>query len=74
MRRLLPVAVGYGAGQLVWLGLWMATGLIGGDDCERRSCNFVGEAAAGATGELVFGVTFAAFAVAVSVAVWRGFR
>jgi hypothetical protein len=74
MRALLRVAVGLVTAAVVYLVLAATIIAIGGSECDRGDCNFIGDVAAGGTGRWLFGLGVLAVAIAVGTAAARAIR
>ena len=74
MKVLLRVVIGLVTAAVVYAGFSFLTLVIGGTECDRGDCNFVGDAAADDLGRWLFGVGFLAVAVALGVSAARGIR
>jgi hypothetical protein len=74
VRPLLRFVVGLVTIPLVYLVLAFSTLAVGGSDCDRGDCNFIGDAAAGGTGRWLFAVGFFVAAVAVGITAARSVR
>jgi hypothetical protein len=67
MNVVLRVIVGLATAAAVYFGLAVITLLIGGADCDKGECNFVGEAVADGTGKWLIAVAFLAVAAALGI-------
>jgi H+/Cl- antiporter ClcA len=68
VRTLFGVVAGVATVVVVYLLLATLTLLVGGSDCDRGACNFVGEAASDDVGRWLLAAVYAL--VGVAAAVW----
>ena len=71
MRLVLRVVVGLSTAAAVYAGLLFLTLAVGGTECDRGECNFVGEVAADEVGRWVLGLGFIALALTLGVTAAR---
>ncbi len=71
MTAILRVLIGVLTAALVYAGLVLAVAVFGGTECDRGSCNFIGEIGGHPTGRWVLGIIFVGLAVAAGVRVAR---
>ena len=74
MKLLLRVVIGLVTAAVVYYGFALLTLAIGGTECDRGDCNFIGDAAADDIGRWLFGLGFLAIAAALGVTAARGVR
>jgi hypothetical protein len=67
----LRVVVGLSTAVGVYAALLFLTLAVGGTECDRAECNFVGEVAADEVGRWVLGLGFIALALLLGVAAAR---
>jgi hypothetical protein len=68
------VVVGLVTIPLVYLLLAFGTLALGGSECDRGDCNFIGDAAADPSGRWLFALGFLVVAVAVGIMAARSIR
>ena len=68
------VVVGVVTVALVYLVLALLTLTIGGADCDRGDCNFLGDAAAHSSGKWVLAAAYLAIALGVGASAARAMR
>jgi hypothetical protein len=73
-KLLLRVVVGLVTGAAVYFGLAFLTVAIGGSDCDRGDCNFIGDAAADGSGRWLLALAYIAVAVGLGVTSARSVR
>ena len=71
MKLVLRVVVGLSTAAGVYAGLLILTLAVGGTECDRGECNFVGEVAVDEVGRWVLGLGFIALAVTLGVTAAR---
>jgi hypothetical protein len=74
VRLLLRVLVGLVTAAVVYLSLAFLTLAVGGSDCDRGDCNFIGDAAANGTGRWLVALGFLAVAVVLRARAARSER
>jgi hypothetical protein len=74
MRSVRRVVIGLVTVGLVYLGLALLTLAVGGTECDRGDCNFVGDAAADGSGKWVLAAAFLAVAIGAGVTAARALR
>ena len=74
MKLVFGVVVGFFTAAVVHAGLLFLTLAIGGTECDRSACNFVGEAAADEVVRWVLGLGFVALALALGATAARSVR
>jgi hypothetical protein len=74
VKLLLRVVVALVTIPLVYLVLAFSTLAVGGSDCDRGDCNFIGDAAADGTGRWLFALAYFVAAVAVGIKAARSVR
>ena len=74
MRLVLRLLVGALTAGFVYAALVFLTLALGGTECDRAECNFVGELAVDDVGRWVLGLTFIASAVVLGAAVAHRMR
>jgi hypothetical protein len=67
VRTLFGVVAGVATVAVVYLLLAALTLLVGGSECDRGACNFVGEAAAHDVGRWLMAAAYVAVGVAVAL-------
>jgi hypothetical protein len=71
VKLVLRVVVGLSTAAGVYAALLFLTLAVGGTECDRGECNFVGEVAVDEVGRWVLGVGFIALAITLSVTAAR---
>jgi hypothetical protein len=71
VRTLFAIVTGVATVAVVYLLLAALTLLVGGSECDRGACNFVGEAAAHDVGRWLLAAGYLAVGVAVALTLRR---
>jgi hypothetical protein len=71
VKLVLRVVVGLSTAAAVYAALLFLTLAVGGTECDRGECNFVGEVAVDEVGRWVLGVGFIALALTLGVTAAR---
>lgn len=74
MRSIPPVIIGVVTVGLVYLGLALLTLAVGGTECDRGDCNFIGDAAAHSSGKWLLAAAYLAVAIGMGVSAARAVR